>query len=269
MASATFQFVPPSDEEKEKVTKNKLRLAEAKCNHTFSDIAILRFIRGHKGNEGKAYHFMEKHVHWRADENVDGIEVSSIENIIKKKTAVMYGSDKKGRPVINVLARRHNASDRDIAEIRRFIIYLLELTMSKTNPSEEQLTIVFDLHGFGMQCMDYESVKLLIEILQFNYPDVLGQAFIVNAPFIFWACWYAIKAWVDPVTVSKVVFCDRAQLAEHIDEAQMLPTIGTDECPDPDSILPSLTPATAPADVAAEPALESEPVVVTEPEATA
>lgn len=264
--SNTFQFIPPSEEELVKVATNKQRLIDDQCTHPFTDVAVLRFIRGHKGNEEKAYHFKKKHVQWRADENADAIELSSIENVVKRKAALLFGRDKKGRPIVNVLARRHDAYNRDPAEVKRFIIYLLEATMRTVNPKEEQLTIVFDLHGFGMHCMDYEAVKMLIEILQFNYPDVLGQAFIVNAPFIFWACWHAIKVWVDPVTVSKVIFCDQNQLREHVDEESVLPSIGSDEGKEPESDHPVLLQASfvpVPATQQqqnSEPAEQSEPV---------
>jgi len=236
--AATFQFKPCTDEEQVKVAKNKQRLIDDKCEHTFTDIAVLRFIRGHKGNEDKAYHFMQKHVNWRKEEKVGEIHESSIVNMINSKAARIFGQDNRGRPIVNVLARRHNTYTRDIAEVRRFIIYLLETTMGLTRPEEEQLTIVFDLHQFGMQCMDYEAVKMLVEILQFNFPDVLGQAFIVNAPFIFYACWYVIQAWLDPVTASKVVFCTSVELKDHVDEASLMMSIGSDECPDPEGALP-------------------------------
>ena len=83
--------------------------------------------------------------------------------------------------------------------------------------------------------MDYEVVKLLIDILQFNYPETLLTAYVMNAPFLFWACWVQddliliilllniiyhsfflffyfifsqaiIKLWLDPVTAKKVSF---------------------------------------------------------------
>ena len=34
---------------------------------------------------------------------------------------------------------------------------------------------------------------------------------------------------MDPVTASKVVFCDYAQLREHIDEESILPDLGADD----------------------------------------
>lgn len=42
--------------------------------------------------------------------------------------------------------------------------------------------------------MDYEVLKLLIDILGYNYPETLQTAYVVYAPFLFWACWVCADA---------------------------------------------------------------------------
>ena len=44
--------------------------------------------------------------------------------------------------------------------------------------------------------LDYEVVQLLINILQFNYPETLESALIVDSPFLFYACWAVIRPWL-------------------------------------------------------------------------
>jgi len=75
------------------------------------------------------------------------------------------GKDRNGRPTLFILVRNHNKDNRDIDEMKRFIIYMLEKTIQNTNPDEEKMSIVFDMTGFGYSCMDYEVVKMLIHIL--------------------------------------------------------------------------------------------------------
>jgi hypothetical protein len=41
-------------------------------------------------------------------------------------------------------------------------------------------------------------------ILGSNYPDIVGQVFIVNAPYLFTAIWRVMSGWLDPATVAKV-----------------------------------------------------------------
>ena len=69
-----------------------------------------------------------------------------------------------------------------------------------------------------MSCMDYEVVKMLVNTLQYNYPETLKVALIVNAPMLFSACWMIIKGWLDPVTAGKVSFVNLQQLEQYIDK---------------------------------------------------
>lgn len=82
-----------------------------------------------------------------------------------------------------VYARRHRTSDRDIDELYKFIIYRIEDLLSNALPHEERLVIVFDLANFTYDSMDYEAVKALIAVLQYNYPDSLHMIHIVNEPW--------------------------------------------------------------------------------------
>lgn len=186
---AEFVFVPPASEETKTVALMQAQWADKEYSYNFKDITVLRFLRGHKGNSEKAVAFMEKHVKWRLEENVDNIVVEMFQKEHDSGKAVIFGQDKYGRPILYVHARKHNMYDRDIDEVKRAIIYYLEESVRKSKPEEEQICLVFDMYYFGMSCMDYEVVKMLISILQYNYPDVLGQAYIVGAPFIFSACW--------------------------------------------------------------------------------
>ena len=96
------------------------------------------------------------------------------------------------------------------------IIYNCEqVTFKLAKPEEERMVICFDLSGFSLRCMDYEVMKLLIDILSYNYPDTLEVAHVINAPFIFWACWAVMKPWLDPVTAAKVTFINKDKLSEH------------------------------------------------------
>lgn len=100
--------------------------------------------------------------------------------------------------------------------MKLLIIYILELVLSKSIPTEQRIMICFDLSGFKLSCMDYDIVKLLISILEFNYPETLSSALIINAPFIFYACWAVIRPWLDPITASKVAFIKQKDLINYL-----------------------------------------------------
>ena len=106
---------------------------------------------------------------------MDAITLDSCPNETAKRFVVLGGPDKQARPVIFVFVRKHDKYNRDIAEVERFIVYHLELAIKLSNPEEEKLCIVMDLTGFSLKNMDYEAVRLLVDILQNNYQEILFQ----------------------------------------------------------------------------------------------
>ena len=194
-------------------------------SYRFTDMAIVRFLRGRKRDEGKTFRAMLRHMKWRREMEVATITPDLFRSEMLKRKIVLHGKDKAGRPLIYIFASRHRTSDRDVKEMQSLIIWTLETTMKMTKPTEERLAIIFDLTGFTLACMDYEIVKMLVNILQYNYPETLHQALVVNAPVIFNACWMVIRPWLDPVTASKVTFCSREQLLTHVDKTQLPPDL--------------------------------------------
>lgn len=222
-----MSFVPPTAEESARVAVLKARIyAEhpgLEQNPNFSDTTVLRFYRGMKGKEEPAYEAMKRYIAWRAEEDVDNIDSrrDEFQTEIDKRKCELGNFDRNGRPANFVFAHRHNANDRDINQVRKLTIWALETLRKAAKPEEERFTIAFDLSGFTLQCMDYEAVKQLINILQAHYPDTLENLYVVDAPFIFSACWAVIKMWIDPVTANKIQFIRRAELEKFFDPASI------------------------------------------------
>lgn len=217
-------FIDPSEEELAVVQRLRLALSDTP-NITLSpkttDVTILRFLRGSKGDEERALGELIKHSEWRLQYNVDEIDINipRFQGQIDKKLVIFQGNDTANRPCLFCFAHRHNANDRDFEEMRMLIIYTLEKLISQALPNEEKFIICFDLSRFSFRCMDFEVVKVLVSILQQNYPDTLEKLCVLDSPMIFSACWAVIKPWLDPVTANKVQFIRRAQIAEFIDVA--------------------------------------------------
>ncbi len=83
-------------------------------------------------------------------------------------------------------------------------------------------------------------------MLEYHYPEILGQSYILNAPGFFKACWVIIKQWVNDLTASKVIFISRRRLPECLDEAEIHPDVGNKKdkllVPGGDDELPPLPP---------------------------
>jgi hypothetical protein len=220
-----MNFVSPTEVELQAVErlKEKLFLEKPESKSVLTDTAILRFLRGRKNDEEKGYRALLKHLEWRADNHVDTIneKVSLFEVELKAGKIVVDGVDKVGRPSICVFARKHNKNHRDIEQVKMLIIYTLENTLKKARKEDERIVVCFDLTGFSYSCMDYDGLKLLVNILQFNYPDTLEVALVINAPFLFSACWAIIRPWLDPISAAKAVFINKAQLADYFPQESL------------------------------------------------
>jgi hypothetical protein len=217
-------FVEPSQKELDKVAVLRKQVDEANWEHKLTDVTLLRYLRGHKGDSDKAFEYLGKHIQYRLDEQIDtgGLTAELVSRQIESKKAIVSGRDKQDRPICFIMVRRHDANNRDLDEMKKFVIYTYEELLRQANAKHEQITLVFDMHQFGMGCMDYEVVKYLISTMQLNYPDALGTFCILNAPFVFYACWVVIAPWLDPVTSAKVNFCSSKQLRDVIDENQII-----------------------------------------------
>lgn len=216
-----MSFLPPNAAETEAVAQLKERLHNEipKSDGRFTDTTILRFYRGRKLDEEKAFKGLIHYLQWRKDNDVDNIQgrIAEFQREYDANKIVPSGIDKEGHPSLYVYAGRHNKNDRDMEQLRLLIIYALETVLKQTNPETERLVICFDLKDFSMKCMDYDAVKMLMNILSYNYPDTLHIAFVINAPFIFSACWAMICPWLDPVTAAKVKFIKTKELSGYFD----------------------------------------------------
>lgn len=218
-----MQFIQPTVEESEAVSELKTQLFDAAVTHPFTDIAILRFLRGRNHVKEKALNGLIKHVEWRKTNNVDSLLTNTtvFESEMEQRKVFNEGFDLLKRPIVNLIARRHNKDKRDIDVLQSYIIYTLETAMTRVRKDDEKIVILFDLSQFSLSCMDYEAVKMLVHILQYNYPEILSCALIINSPIIFSACWQIIRLMIDPVTASKCIFLKPGQLKTYIDVAEI------------------------------------------------
>ena len=145
-------FIEPSDEEKANCATLKQQLNEAACTHPFTDVTILRFLRGRKHVMDKALNGLMKHVEWREENHVDtiAIDTSSFTKEITQRKCFGSGFDKLGRPILYIIARNHDKNQRNLDELRSFIIHTIETTMRRAKPDDEKIIIVFDLSKFTL-----------------------------------------------------------------------------------------------------------------------
>lgn len=220
-----MKFRTPTDAEVTGIDVIKKLLIESEIDYPLTDITLLRFLRSRKQDVDEAVKELITHVSWRKEHQVDTIrtDTTSYTSEYNKRKCINEGYDRMGRPLVSMIARRHDKNNRDISEVCNLIIHTLETAThrSRSRQNDEKIVILFDMSGFSTSVMDYEAVKVLINILLKNYPDILAASFIVNSPLLFSACWAIIRPWLDPVTAAKCVFLKPHQLVDYVDVAEL------------------------------------------------
>ncbi|RYH13137.1 hypothetical protein EON65_36400 [archaeon] len=161
----------PSDKDKEVVSRLRSALQEkfgSSLSPKVTDTCILRFYRGFKEKEDVSLNELTKHQEWRVAIKADTIHLLTHEfpKAIESNVTTIGATDRNGRPAAYNFVHRHVTRERDITEMRKFIVYIAEHLLAASRPEEERFVIVMDLKRFTLACMDYEVVKSLINILQ-------------------------------------------------------------------------------------------------------
>ncbi|KAK9808942.1 hypothetical protein WJX72_006723 [[Myrmecia] bisecta] len=183
------------------------------------DPYLARWLRAEKNNVDRAAARLLKHAEWRAEFVPNGsIAKAEVERELASQKSFLQGTDKHGRPVIVMLAKRHLRAVRDVEETKRFICYVLDATINRMDHKLNQsgtLTSIFDLRGFGMDNYDFATLRNVFDLLQYHYPERLGMLYMYEAGVVFQGLWKLVSPFVDPVTKAKVRFVSgAAALAE-------------------------------------------------------
>ncbi|KAI8821459.1 CRAL-TRIO domain-containing protein [Fimicolochytrium jonesii] len=191
---------------------------------------MLRYLRARKWDVAKAVAQTVATLKWRVEFGVSkvlalGERACDVKELESGKT-YFQGRDKEGRPCCYVHAALHDKTITDRALGKNLTVLTLETGRFLLEPPQEMATIVFDMTNFGLKNMDYEFVKFLLQCMQDFYPESLGKALVVNAPWVFNGCWAIIKPWLDPVVVSKIHFVKVDELPKHIDVAHLPEKLG-------------------------------------------
>lgn len=125
-----------------------------------------------------------------------------------------------------------------VLETERFHSVRLPACSLQSDRPVETICTILDLRDVRLRIFwDIKSyVQQTSMIGQDYYPESLGRLYMINAPWMFTTIWTVIKAWLDPVTVKKIMIVNgdgRKELLEQI-PAENLPKDlgGTCQCPE-------------------------------------
>jgi len=195
------------------------------------DTLLLRFIVARKKKVTDALKMLLNALIFRVTYDIEGL-CKKGERIIDQEEfscgkVYFYKYDKQGRFVTYIHVSKHIKDVRPQMETEKMTILSMETVRLILNKNAPTACMVFDMNGFSMQNMDYGFIRFLLNCFQNYYPEMLGVALIVGAPWIFSGCWKIIKQLLDPVVANKVQFLkDKSEIKNYIDESEIPECLG-------------------------------------------
>lgn len=207
---------------KERAALDQLRQAvEHLTVPTTEDWYLLKWLRARKFNAGDAEKMLREHIAWRKKHDVDNIldDYQAPEVLKGYFPGGFVECSPDGRPVLISPAGQADfkglleATTR--ADLLRFSIYLLESAeelkrrLSMENGRRiETMYVVADMDNFSFwNFSSLEVVSLTTELVRMyedNYPEILQELFVVNAPSVFPLLWNIIKPLLTQRTIDKI-----------------------------------------------------------------
>ncbi|KAI3769133.1 hypothetical protein L6452_00233 [Arctium lappa] len=180
---------------------------------------LVRFLKARDGNVPKAHKMLVDCLNWRIQNEIDNILAKPIvpaefyRGVRDSQLIGMSGYTKEGRPVIAVgvgLSTYEKASIHyyvqshiQINEYRDRII--LPAATKKFERHISTCVKVLDMTGLKIaQLSQLKLLTVISSIDDLNYPEKTDNYYIVNAPYIFSACWKVVRPLLQERTRKKI-----------------------------------------------------------------
>lgn len=190
----------------------------------FDDVsALVRYLRARQWDVQKASEMMRATARWREQFDLQGLRSGKYNDTIamENSTGKMYcrGFDQLGRPIIYMKPRKENSTDlvgpvRHLAYCMERAIACIDRQLSTgrlcgdiNDTRSRKIVLFIDFSEVSLSTAPPISVSRdCVTMLQDHYPERLGQAFIIDHPWVVSAFFKALSPFVDPVTKEKFVF---------------------------------------------------------------
>lgn len=188
------------------------------------DQFVLQFLNGWEGNVDKAHKAMIESLKWRKSFGINDLTEKDIsEEVLQSGIIFMHGKDRKGAAMVFIVVAKHvwKGNEEKTADFRKLLALFLE-KFQRENPGE-RMAFVYDCSGAGLSNTDINNSKSFVHLIQFCYPDILEDVYVLNFPWIFKALWTLTKALLYSQYSKKFIFPSKTEVLNYIDKNQ-LPT---------------------------------------------
>ncbi|XP_011623394.1 random slug protein 5 isoform X2 [Amborella trichopoda] len=162
-----------TSDKRDEMEKNKVGLLRALVeaqDPTAKDVDNLmlrRFLRARDLDVKKASMMFLKYLKWRRAMTPNGyISEADIQNELAQEKLYMQGRDKKGCPIGVIFPSKHKCCQRDLDELKKFVVYSLDKLCASIPEGQEKFVIIEDLKGWGYANFDIRAYVAALNIMQ-------------------------------------------------------------------------------------------------------
>ncbi|CAK9145127.1 unnamed protein product [Ilex paraguariensis] len=200
---------------------------------------LVRFLKAREGNVSKAHKMMVDSLNWRVQNEIDNILAKPIiptdlYRAVRDSYLIgMSGYSKEGLPIIAIGV---GLSTYDKASVQYYVQshiqmneyrdrVILPCATKKYGRYISTCVKILDMTGLKLSALNQiKLLTVLSTIDDLNYPEKTDTYYIVNAPYIFSACWKVVKPLLQERTRKKVQVlagCGRDELLNIMDYSSL------------------------------------------------
>lgn len=200
---------------------------------------LLRFLKAREWHVNKAHRMLEDSLNWRMQNEIDSIlekpiiPVDLYRSIRDTQLIGLSGYSKEGIPVFAVGV---GLSTYDKASVNYYVQshiqineyrdrFILPTVTKKYGRPITTCIKVLDMTGLKLSALHQMKIVTAISTVDdLNYPEKTETYYIVNAPYIFSACWKVVKPLLQERTRKKVHVlrgCGRDELLQIMDYSSL------------------------------------------------
>ncbi|KAL3627263.1 hypothetical protein CASFOL_028626 [Castilleja foliolosa] len=180
---------------------------------------LMRFLKAREGNVIKAHKMLVDCLKWRVENDIDGmlakpiIPVDLYRAIRDSQLIGLSGYSNEGLPVFAVGV---GSSTLDRASVHYYVQshiqineyrdrVILPAATKKHGKHISKCIKVLDMNGLKLSALNkIKLVTIISSIDDLNYPEKTVTYYIVNAPYVFSACWKVVKPLLQERTRRKI-----------------------------------------------------------------
>ncbi|KAF9019606.1 hypothetical protein CPC16_010798 [Podila verticillata] len=172
-----------------------------------SDDTLVRYLKARKWNLQEAKQAVVESIQWHESYNPAKLDREGLWTETSAGKLYVSGFDMESRPLLYMKPRLENTAASP-AQIRH-VCFHLETAIALMPEGVQNLAILIDFSGSSMRTNPGVAVaREIINVLGSHYPERLGKAYIIHAPWFFFPFYKLISPFIDPVTKSKINFVD-------------------------------------------------------------